>query len=91
MTLVVLTGLLIAHVVAIFAGHEVGWSAGLWYIAIHAISSYFMSGWVKLINKQWRNGQALNIFFILREQKAAHLLLLSKPTHTFMIKKEAGD
>jgi hypothetical protein len=62
MTLVVLTGLLIAHVVAIFAGPEVGWSAGLWYIAIHAISSYFMSGWVKLINKQWRNGQALSIF-----------------------------
>ncbi|MSQ58051.1 MAG: hypothetical protein EXR35_11385 [Limnohabitans sp.] len=62
MTLVVLTGLLIAHVVALIAGPEIAWSACLWYTAIHAISSYFMSGWVKLLNKQWRNGQALSIF-----------------------------
>ena len=29
------------------------------YLAIQLILSYFISGWVKLVNPQWRNGQAL--------------------------------
>ena len=29
------------------------------YLAIQLILSYFISGWVKLINSQWRNGQAM--------------------------------
>jgi len=31
----------------------------LGYLAIQLILSYFISGWVKIINPQWRNGQAL--------------------------------
>lgn len=62
MTLVVLSGGLIAHLVGTWANPELGWQAGLWYISIHAISSYFMSGWVKLKHAHWRSGQALTIF-----------------------------
>ena len=62
MTLVVLTGGLLAHGVGLWAHPDLGWQAGLWYISIHAISSYFMSGWVKLKHAQWRSGQALTIF-----------------------------
>jgi len=29
------------------------------YLAMQLILSYFISGWVKIINPQWRNGQAL--------------------------------
>jgi len=62
MTLVVLTGLLIAQVVSVLANPQLGWQAGFWYIAIQAITSYFMSGAVKLLRPEWRNGSALTIF-----------------------------
>ena len=62
MTLVVLTGLLIAQVVSHFSSSEFGWRAGFWYIAIHSITSYFMSGSVKLLQREWRNGSAMTIF-----------------------------
>jgi hypothetical protein len=62
MTLVVLTGLLIAQVVSVFANPQLGWQAGFWYIAIQSITSYFMSGAVKLLRPEWRNGSALTIF-----------------------------
>ena len=62
MTLVVLTGLLIAQIVSDFAGPELGWRAGFWYITIQSITSYFMSGSVKLLRREWRNGHAMIIF-----------------------------
>jgi hypothetical protein len=62
MTLVVLTGLLIAQVVSYFASPELGWRAGFWYITIQSITSYFMSGSVKLLRREWRNGSAMTIF-----------------------------
>ena len=46
MTLVVLTGLLIAYTVGIFASADIGIQAGLCYICIQSITSYFISGWV---------------------------------------------
>ncbi len=49
LTLVVLTGLFISQVVGAFGNTELGWQAGFWYIAIQAITSYFMSGAVKLL------------------------------------------
>lgn len=61
MTLVVLTGLLISQVGAL-VHVELGWQAGFWYIAIQAITSYFMSGAVKLLRREWRNGSAMTIF-----------------------------
>ncbi len=62
MTLVVLTGLLISQVVGVLGNPELGWQAGFWYIAIQAITSYFMSGAVKLLRPEWRNGSAMTIF-----------------------------
>lgn len=62
MTLVGLTGLLMAHVVGAFKGMELGWRAGLWYIALQSLTSYFMSGWVKLLHPSWRTGRALPQF-----------------------------
>lgn len=62
MTLITATGLLIAQVVQAFTDAQTGWSAGLGYIAIQTLSSYFVSGWVKLKRPEWRNGQALPVF-----------------------------
>jgi hypothetical protein len=62
MTLVVLTGLLLVHIVSPIAGPEMGWRAGFWYITIQSISSYFLSGSVKLLKREWRNGSAMTIF-----------------------------
>ena len=62
LTLVVLTGLLIAQAVGVFGDVVLGWQAGLWYITIQAITSYFMSGWVKIMRREWRSGAAMTIF-----------------------------
>lgn len=62
MTLVTLTGLLMAHGVGAFTTPELGWRAGLWYVALQSITSYFVSGWVKLLHPLWRNGRALPQF-----------------------------
>jgi hypothetical protein len=62
MTLVVLIGLLIGAFGS-FAGYpDLGWRAGILFIAIHAASSYFISGGVKLLNPEWRSGEALGLF-----------------------------
>ena len=62
MTLVGLTGLLIAHAVGHFKGMDFGWRAGFWYITLQSLTSYFMSGWVKLLHPSWRSGRALPQF-----------------------------
>jgi hypothetical protein len=35
---------------------------GIYYICIHMILSYFKAGWSKLMNKEWRSGNALQEF-----------------------------
>jgi hypothetical protein len=62
MTLAVLTGLLISQVTQPFAGLEMAWRACFWYITLQSITSYFMSGAVKLRRREWRNGSAMTIF-----------------------------
>jgi len=62
MTLVGLTGLLIAHTVGAVTTPELGWRAGLWYVTLQSITSYFVSGWVKLLHPSWRTGRALPQF-----------------------------
>mgnify|MGYP006290633001 FL=1 len=62
LTLVVLTGLLIEEVGRVFWAPALAVRAGLWYVTIHAISSYFVSGWVKLLRPEWRSGRAMTIF-----------------------------
>ena len=62
MTLVVLTGLLIAQIVGHFDNAELGWRACFWYITIQSITSYFVSGAIKLLQAEWRDGSAMTIF-----------------------------
>ena len=62
MTLVALTGLLLASLVELGGDAHLAWRAGLWYICLQSITSYFMSGWVKLMQAEWRNGHAMTIF-----------------------------
>jgi hypothetical protein len=59
MTMVVLTGLLVSQLAQPIVGSVIAWRAGLWYITIHAISSYFISGAIKLISSDWRSGRVL--------------------------------
>jgi len=56
------TGLLIAQLVGLAADAGTGWSVALAYIGLQTVSSYFVSGWVKLKRPEWRNGQALTVF-----------------------------
>ena len=62
MSLVVLIGLLIEEVLRVLVNPEIAAKAGMWYVTIHAISSYFVSGWVKLKRPEWRSGEALTVF-----------------------------
>jgi len=62
MTLVSLTGILIAQVLMLFLDPSLAWATGLGYVAIHTLSSYFISGWVKLKRAEWRSGQAMTVF-----------------------------
>lgn len=62
MTLITLTGILIAQALMWFTDPGLAWAAGLGYVAIHTLSSYFISGWVKLKRAEWRSGEALTVF-----------------------------
>ncbi len=62
MTIVVLTGLLIARVLDVLGYPEIGQRTGLLYIAIQASTSYFISGWVKSLTPDWQSGRALTWF-----------------------------
>ena len=62
MTLVGLTGLLLAHVLNLFTDAAKAWHVALWYVAVQSLSSYFVSGWVKLMRPEWRSGRALTVF-----------------------------
>jgi hypothetical protein len=62
LSLVVITGLLLAEVCHWISPGVWGYKAGLWYITLHTVSSYFISGWVKLKRREWRDGSALVVF-----------------------------
>jgi len=62
MTLVGLSGLLLAHVLGLFTDAANAWRVAFWYVAVHSLSSYFVSGWVKLMRPEWRSGRALTVF-----------------------------
>lgn len=59
MTLVVLMGIAVGATATPWVGAPLAWQAGLWVISIQALSSYFLSGTVKLRYAGWRNGRAL--------------------------------
>lgn len=62
MTLAGLTGLLWADALRPWVGPELAWRAGLWWVSLQLLTSYFMSGWVKLKHRGWRDGTALPLF-----------------------------
>lgn len=62
MTLIVLTGMLIAQLAQHAVGPALAWKAGLVYIGLHSLTSYFISGAIKLLSREWRNGSALPYF-----------------------------
>ncbi len=62
MTLVAVSGVLLAQVIGRFTDPAFGWRAGLWYVTVYVVSSYFVSGWVKLLRPEWRSGRAMTIF-----------------------------
>lgn len=62
MSLVGITGLLLAHLVGAVTDTAWGWRAGFWYITLQTVSSYFVSGWVKLLRPEWRSGRAMTHF-----------------------------
>ena len=62
MTLVLTCGLVLGQTCGLWAGEAMGWVISMWYVSIHSITSYFMSGWVKLIKKEWVTGVCMPIF-----------------------------
>jgi hypothetical protein len=62
MTLVVVSGLFFSELFTPWVGETMAHHASLGYIALHSLSSYFVSGWVKLKRPEWRSGEALVIF-----------------------------
>jgi hypothetical protein len=62
MTLVVLSGLMIHLCLSASPWAYMAAPAGLGFIGIQLLSSYFVSGWVKLRRAEWRGGQAMIIF-----------------------------
>lgn len=59
MGLLILCCVLLAHLAS-----DVFWQEmALGYLALQLTFSYFFAGWVKLVNPEWRNGQALRDVF----------------------------
>ncbi len=62
MTLIALTGLMIAQWTQLFIDPVLAWQAGLGYVCLQAMTSYFISGTIKLFSAEWRRGIALPYF-----------------------------
>ena len=60
MSMLILICLFFAHFLPSLYWQELAFG----YLAIQLILSYFISGWVKIINPQWRSGQALVDVFL---------------------------
>jgi len=62
MTIIALTGLMIAHWGQWVVSPALAWQAGLGYVCLQTMTSYFISGAIKVFSKEWRNGIALPYF-----------------------------
>ena len=62
MSLVGLTGLLLAHGLDNFTGQAEAWGIAFWYVTLQSLGSYFVSGWIKFMRPEWRSGLALTVF-----------------------------
>lgn len=61
MTVLVLLCLWLSHLAPSRYWQEIA----LGYLAVQLVLSYFQSGWVKMVNPEWRNGHALQQVFAL--------------------------
>ncbi|MBL4907050.1 MAG: HTTM domain-containing protein [Sneathiella sp.] len=59
MSLLILCCLCLVHFIPSRQGQELVFG----YLALQLVLSYFISGWVKIVNPDWRNGQALEDVF----------------------------
>ncbi|CUH89504.1 hypothetical protein PH5382_03451 [Phaeobacter sp. CECT 5382] len=59
MTLLILTCLSLAHLAPDIFWQEMALS----YLAVQLVLSYFVSGWIKVINPEWQRGEALRDVF----------------------------
>lgn len=74
MSMLVLLCLFLAHLAPSRFWQEIA----LGYLAFQLIFSYFQSGYIKLINAEWRNGQALqDVFAITAYPVSGHVRSLS--------------
>ena len=62
MTIIALTGLMIAHWGQLIVSPILAWQAGLGYVCLQTMTSYFISGAIKLFSREWRTGIALPYF-----------------------------
>jgi hypothetical protein len=62
MTIIALTGLMIAHWGQLIVTPVLALQAGLGYVCLQTMTSYFISGAIKVFSKEWRNGTALPYF-----------------------------
>lgn len=60
-----------------FAGNPTLVNVGLFYLAAQTVLSYFVAGWVKLTNSEWRSGKALPRFLEHSGYRSKFPLLLS--------------
>ncbi len=60
MGLLLLCGLALVHILPALQWQEYV----LGYVALQVVLSYFMAGWVKIVNQDWRNGRALQNVFL---------------------------
>jgi hypothetical protein len=60
MGLLILCGLCLAHLLPAMRWREVAFG----YVALQLVLSYFIAGWVKIVNPDWRSGRALGDVFL---------------------------
>lgn len=60
MSLLIICGLCLAH----FAPSRYWQEVAFGYIALQLVLSYFIAGWVKIVNPDWRSGRALRDVFL---------------------------
>ncbi|MBE7638348.1 HTTM domain-containing protein [Sneathiella sp. P13V-1] len=60
--------------------------AAFGYLGVQMILSYFISGWVKIVNSEWRSGQALsNVFEYSAYPVSENLRGWAKRPHTLLL------
>jgi len=81
MSLLILISLTLVHVAPNTYLQEVAFG----YLAIQLILSYFISGWVKVVNPDWRSGRALSDVFLFSAYPVSESLRsLSQSPHLLL-------